>query len=67
MSLTTGNEFGIGLRNRDTCSMSLRAPRFHHFWITFRACLSGESEKPELVGKCNFVVDGWTSEKYMPW
>ena len=30
--------------------MSLRAHRFHPFWITFRVFLSGESEKPEISG-----------------
>ena len=30
--------------------MSLRAHRFHHFLITFRVFLSGESEKPETSG-----------------
>ena len=58
MNLTTGNEFGISLRNRATCSMSLRAHRFHHFWITFRVFLSGESEKPETGGKMRFC-GGW--------
>ena len=38
-------------------NVSLRAHRFHHFWITFRVFLSGESEA-ETIGKMLW----WMSE-----